>query len=407
MSEYCGPNLLSDYYSILEEKRTELENWFALEREKRKMPFYASVDIRDAGWKVAAVDANAYPAGFNNIGESERKFLSEQLHKWLRSNHPNLKWLHIWPESHTRNKGYVENLIVLRDLLICEGYRVTVGSVELQGVSTIEGLSGVIDLSVTKAEGCLVVDGNTPDLLILNNDLSNGAIDGVGNIPIAPPQEMGWFQRRKSNHFSHAQPFIDKAAEIIGIDPWLLGTHWFVSKDKCLEKETCRIELAAQVDDFLKFLQKKYDAYGIEGKPVLFVKNDSGTYGLGIIEIDSGEQLLNLSNRKVNKLTYGKGGSDAIDFLLQEGVPTSLRLGNSVVEPCFYGVGGKHTAAFYRVNHKKGVMTNLNTPSTEFMDYSQISNHPEGSLIVNSADNWHALVSEIAMLGMASELDEL
>ena len=69
MSEYCGPNLLSDYYSILEEKRTELENWFALEGEKRKMPFYASVDIRDAGWKVAAVDANAYPAGLNNIGE--------------------------------------------------------------------------------------------------------------------------------------------------------------------------------------------------------------------------------------------------------------------------------------------------------------------------------------------------
>ena len=53
-------------------------------------------------------------------------------------------------------------------------------------------------------------------------------------------------------------------------------------------------------------MQKKYDEYGIEGKPVLFVKNDSGTYGLGIIEIDSGEQLLNLSNRKVNKLTYGK-----------------------------------------------------------------------------------------------------
>ena len=38
---------------------------------------------------------------------------------------------------------------------------------------------------------------------------------------------------------------------------------------KCLEKETCLIELAAQVDSFLEFLKTKYDDYGIEGEPVL------------------------------------------------------------------------------------------------------------------------------------------
>jgi glutamate--cysteine ligase len=65
MTEYDGPKLLSELSEKLESKREELSVFFAEERAKLPMPLYASVDIRDAGWKVAAVDANAYPAGFN------------------------------------------------------------------------------------------------------------------------------------------------------------------------------------------------------------------------------------------------------------------------------------------------------------------------------------------------------
>jgi glutamate--cysteine ligase len=180
-----------------------------------------------------------------------------------------------------------------------------------------------------------------------------------------------------------------------------------VSEDKCLEKETCRIELAAQVDSFLDFLREKYDSYGIEGEPVIFVKNDSGTYGLGIIEISSGEELLNISNRKVNKLTYGKGGSEAVDFLLQEGVPTVLKIGDYVIEPCTYGAGGRSCATFYRANAKKGEMTNLNTPSTVFLTSEEVQSQPGGGEIIAAVDNWHALVAELAMLAMATELAEL
>ncbi len=407
MHEYNGPELLSKYSILLEEKRDELVSWFAKERDKKTMPLYASVDIRDAGWKVAAVDANAYPAGFNNIGGSDRKIFSEQLKDWIVKQYPNATWLHIWPENHTRNRGYIENLIVLQMLLSDANYRVTVGSSEMEGINELEGLTGNLKISETIADGILKVEGGNPDILILNNDLSNGPIEGVGEIPIAPPQEMGWFQRRKSSHFRNVQPFIDKVAEIIGIDPWILGTHWFVSEDKCLEKEVCRMELAAQVDDSLNFLRRKYEHYGIEAEPVIFVKNDSGTYGLGIIEVSSGDELLKLSNRKINKLTYGKGGSEAIDFLLQEGVPTILKIGDSVIEPCTYGAGGNSIATFYRANSKKGKMANLNTPSTIFMTPSELESKEGGELITNLRNSWHALVAELAMLAMATELDEL
>ena len=49
--------------------------------------------------------------------------------------------------------------------------------------------------------------------------------------------------------------YVDEISEILGIDPWHLMTSWFVSEDKCLEKETCRQILAAEVDEFLAELQ--------------------------------------------------------------------------------------------------------------------------------------------------------
>ena len=106
-------------------------------------------------------------------------------------------------------------------------------------------------------------------------------------------------------------------------------------------------------------------------------------------------------------MTYGKGGSEAIDFLLQEGVPTILKIGDSVIEPCTYGAGGNSTATFYRANSKKGKMSNLNTPSTIFMTSSELESKEGGELITNLRNSWHALVAELAMLAMATELDEL
>ena len=54
------------------------------------------------------------------------------------------------------------------------------------------------------------------------------------------------------------------------------------------------------------------------------MKNDRGTYGLGIMVLTSGDAILNLSNRKINKLRYAKGGAAVDNYLIQEGIPTSM-----------------------------------------------------------------------------------
>ena len=43
------------------------ERWFRLEWMEHTPPFYTSVDIRNAGFKLAPVDTNLFPGGWNNL----------------------------------------------------------------------------------------------------------------------------------------------------------------------------------------------------------------------------------------------------------------------------------------------------------------------------------------------------
>ena len=193
----------------------------------------------------------------------------------------------------------------------------------------LDGLSGPVELSpvevaVNDGEEYLLVDGEIPDLTLLNNDLTEGVLPGLG-AQVFPPKEMGWHRRRKSEHYIQLQGYVEEIAELLEIDAWHLMSEWFVSENKCLEKENCRIRLAQEIDNFLDGLAQKYAAHGIERQPVAFIKNDRGTYGLGIMVVTKGEQILELSNRKMNRLMYAKGGVDVENFLIQEGVPTCLK----------------------------------------------------------------------------------
>ena len=44
-----------------------IERWFRLEWMEHTPPFYSSVDIRNAGFKLAPVDTNLFPRGWNNL----------------------------------------------------------------------------------------------------------------------------------------------------------------------------------------------------------------------------------------------------------------------------------------------------------------------------------------------------
>ena len=395
---------LNDLNQLIEAKRQEITEWMEKKRSEVPIPIYGSVDVRDAGWKIAVVDANHFPAGFNNVAPEDEQHLSALLKNHINRRDEKCRWVHLYPESHTRNAAYVENLKTLQRLIEQAGFRCTVGSPELADHGSLAGISGplnldIVSLQMVNDEESIVVNGEQPDLILLNNDLTEGLVPGLGTSRVSPPPVMGWHSRKKSHHYDALSDYVSEIAELIGIEPWCLITDWFVSKDKCLDRESCRIELAAEVDDFIQQIKHKYHNLGIDREPVVFIKNDSGTYGLGILSVRSGEELLSLSNRKMRKLMYSKGGVEVENFLIQEGIPTRLETADGgPVEPVVYLVDGQAASWFYRINEKKSDIDNLNSPSASFESYTDV-----GHLYGENAHGWHALVAELSMLAMGKE----
>lgn len=395
---------LNDLNQLIEAKRQEITEWMEKKRAEVPIPIYGSVDVRDAGWKIAVVDANHFPAGFNNVAPEDEQHLSALLKNHINRRDEKCRWVHLYPESHTRNAAYVENLKTLQRLIEQAGFRCTVGSPELADHGSLAGISGplnldIVSLQMVNDEESIVVNGEQPDLILLNNDLTEGIVPGLGTSRVSPPPVMGWHSRKKSHHYDALSDYVSEIAELIGIEPWCLIADWFVSKDKCLDRESCRIELAAEVDDFIQRIKDKYHTLGIDREPVVFIKNDSGTYGLGILSVRSGEELLSLSNRKMRKLMYSKGGVEVENFLIQEGIPTRLETADGgPVEPVVYLVDGQAASWFYRINEKKSDIDNLNSPSASFESYTDV-----GHLYGENAHGWHALVAELSMLAMGKE----
>ena len=394
---------LRDQNQLLEDKRAEITAWMKKKRSEVPIPIYGSVDVRDAGWKIGVVDANHFPAGFNNVSKENLMELADLFKEHVHRSHPSCKWVHIYPESHTRNPGYVENIASIKSMIEQAGFSCTVGSPELNEFGALNGLSGPLLLQSVRVDetGELEVDGAPPDLILLNNDLTDGAIPGVQSTNITPPPHMGWFRRRKSHHYEMLKPYVDEMAALLSIDPWHLMPDWFVSQNKCLTEEACKIKLAEEIDEFLDGLREKYATLGIDREPTVVMKNDSGTYGLGIMMLTAGEQILNLSNRKANKLRYAKGGAEVENFLIQEGIPTALATETGeTLEPVVYLVDGEAASWFYRINAKKSDMDNLNSPSARFENYEDAEN-PH----IREAHGWHALVAELSMLAMGAEAE--
>ena len=96
---YLGPDILSALESKIIDKQGELEAWFAEKRSELTMPIYGSVDICDAHWKVAGVDAIQYPAGFHNLNDGE-------IGAHLREAIGDLRPIPLLPDAPSRNPGY-------------------------------------------------------------------------------------------------------------------------------------------------------------------------------------------------------------------------------------------------------------------------------------------------------------
>ena len=228
------PNILDTLKALDEARYDDIEQWMGEKRKIAAPYFYNSVDLRHSGLKLAPVDTNVFPAGFNNLSPAAKARSSRFIARILQDEYPDAKRVVIVPENHTRNLGYLENLATLQSLFESIGIEVQLGSLIAESGAPIE-LEAPSGFKLT--EHAILRDGNkltldnhfVPDLIIMNNDMTAGSphqLEGLSQ-PVLPPLGMGWYRRRKSVHFAAYRALIEDFCKTFDLDPWLLGAEFY------------------------------------------------------------------------------------------------------------------------------------------------------------------------------------
>jgi len=354
-------------------RQTQIESWFRRQWRATPPPFYASVDIRNAGFKIAPVDTNLFPAGFNNLNRAFAPLCVQAVQQAVEGMGIVVDRILVVPENHTRNPYYAQHLATLRGILEQAGFETRIG--RLPGAKAAAPAPAAGD---TEPAPPLERHGNRlragdfdPELILLNNDLSSGRppiLEGLEQ-RVAPSPYQGWSERSKALYFSHYRRVAAEFAAFVGLeDPWLLeplcydcGAIDFMKR----EGEHC---LQTRVAALLEEIGEKYRRYGVASRPFVVLKADTGTYGMAVMTVRSPEEALQLNRKQRSRMATVKEGQKVTRVLIQEGVFTRETWGNPerVAEPVVYTVGNRVVGGFYRVHNKRGAEENLNAPGMYF-----------------------------------------
>lgn len=358
----------------IQRQQSKIHQWLST-CENIYTPFYTSVDIRDAGFKIAVVDTNLFPAGFNNLCEHGLADAIAIVKKAILKRAPQATHILIVAEEHTRNTWYLENVRILQEIITNAGFNAKIATFFSHDSSLCEIGSGAIDLETATGQMVKVfcfkrvlekIQANDADfdMIIMNNDLSAGipAILKDVKIPIYPSIHAGWHARLKSEHFRYTNSLMKEFADSVGLDPWQFSCLYEVVEHVDVNSETDQKRLYEAAVRLFENIQKKYTEHHVDSKPFIFIKADSGTYGMGVVPIEDPAQILELNRKKRNDLLRGKDSQTITRFLLQEGVPTIHRFEENPCEVCVYQIDNNFVGGFYRYHTNKGSRENLNSP---------------------------------------------
>ena len=398
-----------------------IERWFRLEWQEHTPPFYCSVDLRNAGFKLAPVDTNLFPGGFNNLAPEMLPLAVQAAMAAIEKYCPDAKNLLLIPERHTRNTFYLQNVARLMQIFRQTGLNVRLGSwsddpAALKPIELPDGTTLTLEPLERSSNGRrLGLKNFDPCTVLLNNDLSAGipsVLENLNEQTLLPPLHAGWALRRKTNHFSAYDDVCKKFSKMLGVDPWMLNPYFAKCGEINFQERTGEEALAAQVDALLVKIRKKYKEYGIKETPFVIVKADAGTYGMGIMTVKDGSEVKDLNRNQRNNMAVVKAGVEITDVIIQEGVHTFERINDSVAEPVVYMIDRYVVGGFYRVHADRDANENLNAPGAHFVPLAFAQQHALPDMHAKpgtTAPNrfyMYGVVARLALLAASIELEK-
>jgi glutamate--cysteine ligase len=392
-----------------------IERWFRLEWMEHTPPLYTAVDVRNAGFKLAPVDTDFFPGGWNNLTPAMLPLAVQAAQAAIEKICPEARNLLIIPENTARSGYQLTNLAQLRRIFHMAGLNVRIGSINpaIKKSTTIELPGGeTITLEpLVRTKGRLGLKDFDPCTILLNNDLRAGVpgiLEEVHEQYLLPPLHASWTTRRKSTHFKCYEEVAKRFGKLIGVDHWLITPMFDKYGVVDLATTAGIADLVQRVDAMLTKVRKKYKEYGIKERPFVVVKADNRTSGNAILSVRDVKDL----EAKLRKMGAAQEASSApLELILQEGVLTNERVNDAVAEPVVYMMDRYVVGGFYRMHAERGTEENLSAPGSSYVPlaFAESTHLPQPGVRPGaSAPNrfyMYGVVARLAMLAGSYELE--
>ena len=389
-----------------------IERWFRLEWMEHTPPFYTSVDVRNAGFKLAPVDTNLFPNGWNILTPPMLPLAVQAAQAAIEKICPEARNLLIVPDNHLHNTFYLSNLAQLRRVFQMAGLNVRIGSIspDVKKSVTLDlphGESITLE-PVVRTKGRIGVKDFDPCTILLNNDLRAGVpgiLEDLHEQYLLPPLHAGWGSRRKSAHAKAFEEVSKRFGKLIGVDHWLINPMFDKSPDVDFSSEEGVQGLITKTETLLAKIRKKHKEYGIKEKPFVVLKPDNGDPRMAILTVRDAKEIEGLRTQVVSS------GVPVFEVLLQEGVLTCERVNDAVAEPVVYMMDRYVVGGFYRVHPQRKVDENLNAPGSSFVPlaFSESTHLPQPGIKPGaSAPNrfyMYGVIGRLAMLAASYEIE--
>ena len=349
------------------ESMPAIERWFRLEWMEHTPPFYCAVDLRNAGFKLAPVDTDLFPGGFNHLTPEMLPLAVQAAMAAIEKICPEAKNLLLVPGAQLRNTFYLASVQRLVSVFTQAGLNVRLGALDPavkqpQRLPLADGDELLLE-PLVRTRGRLGLKNFDPCTILLNTDLAEGVPPVLQNLHeqyLLPPLHAGWASRRKSNHLRSYEELAKKFAKLLGMDPWLINPmHAHCGRVDMAQREGLDC-VRGHVETLLAKIKRKYKEYGIAERPFVVVKPDAGTSGQGILTVRDVKDVDRLQH---DGRCEPAGGA----IVVQEGVPTYERMNDAVAEPVVYMIDRYVVGGFYRIHADRGVDENLSAPGSRYV----------------------------------------
>jgi glutamate--cysteine ligase len=418
-----------------------IERWFRLEWMEHTPPFYCSVDVRHAGFKLAPVDINLCPHGWNDLTPDMLPLAVQAAMAAIEKICPEARNLLIIPENEPRDTFYWANVMQLKRIFHQAGLNVRFGSLSATTEKPVtmklpNGQTLTLE-PLVRTDRRLGLKDFDPCTILLNNDLSAGIpgiLEDLNEQYLLPPLHASSSQRRKTSHYKAYEEVTKRFAKLVGIDYWLINPMFTHCGEVDFANDKSVEQLRTHIDALLVKVKRKYKEYGINERPFVVIKaegGEDGAQGAGIMMVRDGKELdgvvakvlakakLNAADVAAKALAKGakavkplKANAGVVsEIIIQEGVLTNERVNAAVAEPVVYMVDRFVVGGFYRIHSGRGADENLCTPGSSYVPLAFAESgrlpQPGEKSGANGPNRFYmyGVVARLAMLAASYELE--